>query len=248
MIETEPIVVYPIREKGGSRWQNNELRFSLRSLDRFFRLHSGAHPKVFILTTAHIPFLRHEHLTVLPVKGYIQAVQTAWSLAREHSPTGDYIWMNDDIGFMCPTVPSDLFPAIHTGPMAPNRGEARTEVGGWRFKLIKVRDRLAGMGLRPFNFSTHSPYLFNADKMEMVCALFGMQYKTPLETAYFNYWSSHIPNRRSDNRFVRHQSKSELPLDFTGRRFYNYADGGLNDLLKGFLHGMFPNPSRYERI
>jgi hypothetical protein len=242
---SEPIVIYPLKEKA-SKWKNNEIRFSLRSLDKYFRMNDGSRPKVFLLTVAEIKFL-NSNVIRIPCKGYIGAMKMAWKLAREHSPTGDYVWMNDDIAFMQNTTPADLIPAIHTGSMTPYRGETPSPtVGGWRLKLCALRDRLADMGLTPYNFSTHSPYLFNADLMEITAGLFGLKFKLPLETAYFNYWADRIPSRRSDNRFVRHTMQETLPLDCRDKRFLNYADGGLNPLLKGFIHGLFPNPGFYE--
>jgi hypothetical protein len=243
----EPIVVYPIREKGGSRWANNELRYSLRSLDRFFRLNSGARPRVFILSTATLPFLEG-NLTVLPIQSYTEAVRKAGELAREHSPTGDYVWMNDDVAFLAEATPADLLPALYTGPADTQSVEAETPRTGWREKLLRIRDRLVEMGLTPLNFSTHTPYLFNADLMDIVCGVFGLMYKTPLETAYFNYWSDRIPSRRcAGERLVRYNMAEPLPLDLRGKKYLTYADAGLDDTLKGFLHGLFPTPSFYER-
>ena len=246
-ITSQPIVIYPIKHKKGSKWDNNELRFSLRSLDKNFRLDNGERPKVFVISTAHLPFLNKEKVTVVPVKGYAEAVVKAWELARKHSPTNDYVWMNDDIGFMRPTTPSDLIPAIHTGEMMVGKGEKRGDVGGWRWKLVQLRDRLGEIGInKPCNFSTHSPYLFNAYRMELVAGIFGLVYKTPLETAYFNFWRDEIPTRIGKNdRFVRHHKFESLPFNMR-QRFYNYADGELNNLMRGFFHGMFPTPSIYE--
>lgn len=240
---SSPIIIYPVKH-GGSKWGNMELRLSLRSLDAHFRLEDGARPKVFVLTTAPLVFLNRSHLAVVECKGYREAVEAAWALAREHSPTGDYLWMNDDILFLKPTRPSDLATAIHCGRMKLPEG-AEKDVGAWRRKLHRLRDRLAEMGIHPYNFSTHSPYLFNADMMEMVAGIFGLPYKQPLETAYYNYWYDRVPSRRSDCRVVRHTSKPTAP-SLEGKRYLNYADGALNDMFKGFLQGLFPHPSYYE--
>lgn len=242
-----PIVVYPIKAKNGSKWGDKELLFSLRSVCKYLRLPSGEVPKVFILTVAELPFLNRDQVTVLPVSGYADAVRVAIKLAKEHSPTGDYIWMNDDICFLKPTTPQKLYPPLRMGKMRPGKGEKRVDTGGWRWKLIQIRDRLGEMGVSPiFNFSTHSPYLFNAEKMEIVAGLFGLVYKTPLETAYFNFWGHELGSIRSHDRLVKHLPPKDFDMDLSGKRFLNYADGGLNSMLKGFLHGAFPNPSRFE--
>lgn len=246
----EPVIIYPLKAKGGSRWDNNELRYSLRSVDKHFRLVSGERAKVFILTTANLPWLDKDVATVVKVRGYADAIKEAWSLAREHSPTGDYVWMNDDICYVKDTTPADLFPMIHIGKMKPLKGETRAQVNGWRMKVCETRDRLYELGFDvPINFCTHSPYLFNADMMEAVAAVFGLKYKSPLETAYFNFYRDIIPNTRSKNRMMKHnpwESWKDMPHGIKDKRFLNYADRGLNNLLKGFLHGMFPNPSIYE--
>jgi len=243
-----PIVIYPIKKSGGSKWDNNELRFSLRSVEKYFRLVTGRPPKVFILTTAKIPFLNHENLTVLKVAGYAEAVLAAVQLARKYSPTGHYVWMNDDICFLKPILAHQLYPAINIGKMKAGQGESRKDVGGWRFKLIKIRDHVASMGMKPLNYSAHSPYLFQADKMEITLATFGLVYKTPVETAYFNLWRDEIPTVKDKSRIIKHNPPEELPWNLQGKKFLNYSDAGLNLFMKGFLHGKFPNPSIYEKL
>jgi len=104
------------------------------------------------------------------------------------------------------------------------------------------------MGIEPLDFSTHDPYLFNADRMEIVAGLFGLQYKTPLETAYYNFWREQIPHRRAKgDRIVRHRKGRGIPLTLNGERFLNYSEQGCDATMKGYLSGMFPYKSRYEK-
>ena len=241
--DRKPIIVYPIK-KNGSKWENTEFRLSLRSLANWAT--PGFEHTVYVLSVEDLPWLNPAHATQLQIRGYVEAVKKAIALAKEHSPTGVYVWMNDDIMFLKPSTPADLVPVRHMGSMTPNKGE--TDINnGWRRKLIGVRDLLAEYGWPTMNFSTHTPYLFNAERMEQTIALFGLEYKTALETAYYNMWSHLYPCFRGKDRLTWHTPRT-LPPCIDHKRFLNISDGGLkSDEIKGFVQGLFPRACRYEK-
>ena len=238
-----PIIVYPIR-KGGSPWNNNELRHSLRSVAKYWKSPDGNPPKVFVLTVENLPWLS-DQVTVVKVDRYTDCILTAMELARTESPTGDYVWMNDDIFFLKDTTPKDLLPCRYLREMKPYQGEVSNN--GWRRKLYAVRDTLADYGWSTMNYSTHLPYLFNADRMEMTIGLFGLTYKNPLELAYFNMWAFELGGgQKTPDRLLRHSDKW-IPGDLENKRFLNVNNRGLSHFLKGVIKGYFPNKCIYER-
>jgi len=238
---SEPILVYPIK-KGGSGWNNNELRLSLRSVEehwwQFGRL------QIFVLSEEKLPWLDVSRVKVIKIGGYCDAILKAIELAKKHSPTGDYVWMNDDICFLKPTSPADLLPMRHQGRLS-KPFEEFLPGNGWRKKVHKIRDFLAEREMSNFNFCTHLPYLFHAEWMERTIGMFGLEYKFPLETAYGNLWLEEIEAQRCRDKISYHDPHP-IPNHIGHKRFLNYADRGLDDALQGWLFGLFPNASKYE--
>lgn len=231
---TNPVVCIPLKT-GGSRWQDNELRFCLRSISKFWDF--GSCPAIHLLTPAAPPWLNPNLIKVSECHSYADAVKTASNISSDF-----YVFWNDDIFLLKPTTVYDLTVARYMSEMTQNPLKGNK----WIKKLQNVRDSLFSLGYSPvFNFSTHTPYLFNSNLMKHVILKFSIDGKTPLETAYFNIARSWYPLRKCDDKLVLNNGK-EIPSDLSPYRFLNVFDKGLTNSVKRWLQDTFPEKSPYE--
>tara|TARA_R100001510_G_scaffold57738_1_gene67309 strand:- start:14987 stop:15757 length:771 start_codon:yes stop_codon:yes gene_type:complete len=240
---SDPIVIYPLGN--GSKWGNDEIKHSLRSIHQYW----NGRKDVFLLCSEFPKFLNQdcENLHIINAPGYAECIEMAIELAKKHSPTGDFLWMNDDIFLLNPCGPKD-FEVARRYEKRMEPGKVRKTGNNWWKKLDRVRDQCDEMGISPiYNFSTHTPYLYNADKLEMVIAAFGLLYKTPLETAYYNFWAHEIPSMVMRDKLTFYQDKA-MPYDIRKLLILNVSDNGLSGRIRGYIRGLFPRPSPYERL
>ncbi len=230
----DPPIIIPLKS-GGSKWKDNELRFSLRSIEKFW---IGELPKVTLLTTAEIPWLNLKTVNVIRCEKYHDAFTSAVELSES------YIWSNDDIFLLKPTSLSDLLVARKIGKeMEPNTGYSGNM---WRKRLADVRDKLHEMGYSPIhNFSSHTPYVFNSKLMKYIILKFGIENKTPLETAYFNIARNWFPIEKCSDKITINNGAA-IPDNIMDYRFLNIFDKGLTKEVKSWLKSTFPEKSRFE--
>ncbi len=232
-LENPPIVI-PLKF-GGSKWSDNELRYTLRSIDEYY---SGFTGELFLLTTQKPEWLNSK-INLIQCEKYHDAVIAACDISE------NYIWFNDDTILLKPTSLGDLSMARVVGKeMVPNSGY----VGNiWRKKLSIVRDKLHRLGYHPiYNFSSHTPYVFNSKLMKHVILQFGIENKTPLETAYYNMARSWFPIVKCSDKITLN-NKVKMPDDMSRYRFLNLFDKGLTKEVKNWLKCKFPNKSRFEK-
>lgn len=236
-----PVICWPLKA-GGSKWNDNELRFSFRAFCRHWK--SEMPSKVFLLTDAPPKWLNHDRVTVVDAPGYVTAIVKAMELAEAISPSSHYMWWNDDIFLLKDSTIADFHCARHIlGRMHPLSG---LRGNGWRRKLCHIRDVVYRLGYDPvYNFSSHTPYLFHAPTMQRVIACCGVQYKTPIETAYYNMTRAWHPGYRCDDKLVFYKDKP-FPADMSPYRFMSISDRGLCPRTKGFLSGRFPDKCEFE--
>lgn len=97
------------------------------------------------------------------------------------------LWMNDDIFMLAPQGPQDFLIAPQLGDMSAVLGETMLSASQWRAGLGQVLMRCHHHRKSTFNFSTHTPYLYQRDKAREVLEVFGNFWKIPFETAYHNW-------------------------------------------------------------
>ncbi len=229
----DPPICIPLK-KDGSKWKDNELRFCLRSIEKYWR--GTEIPDIHLLTTSDPHWLNKDSVTVHVCSSYADSVRHALSF-------DNYLWFNDDIILLKPTRVEDLLVARHTGEMIPNSGYTGNS---WKRKLSEVRDKLHSLGYSPiFNFSSHTPYVFNSKLMEHVILRFGLENKTPLETAYYNMARDWFPLTKCDDKLTLN-NKKKVPSDLSQYRFLNLFDKGLTKDVKNWLINTFPEKSRFE--
>lgn len=227
-------VIYPIAN-GNYTDSNIELLMSLRSLEANLQEEFQV-----IVISEREPMYLSDEVQFVECDGYRHAMQLACSLAD------DFLWMNDDIMFLRPHSWDDLRKwARGDEEVCEERITRMVEGNGWSKRKGQVLRRLREMGATTYDYSTHLPYHYESYRLGALLSDedYDFGYKTPMETAYGNLFN--VERREHCEKLSRHHNR-HLPVDPTKYHFLNYSDAADLPHVRGFLLGMFQNPSRFE--
>jgi hypothetical protein len=150
----------------------------------------------------------------------------------------EVMWMNDDICFLKPTRWEEVTP-LHLGPISEGFIERfKADPNPWRKGFVRAVTDLQFYGCTElFNYSTHTPYIYQRQKVAEVLTRFGIWPKIPLETIYHNFHTS-------GGAQIVDEKVCEPP--FGNARFLNYRDEVLSPALKSALLELLPDFCPWE--
>ncbi len=233
-------VVYILRNSG-TRWGNNEIRYSVRSIDGHFDFGNlwivGKMPKFFDDKKVHL--IEAEDIHSNKIKNAIAKISKA---CRERRISQEFILMNDDFFFNKRKKEIEYF----------NKGKLRITMknhetkGGYYYKAIKnTVSILKDMGIKdPLDFEVHYPIVFDKDKfLEMVASIDEREVFL-FRSVYGNLNVKKSKYRRDVKVFNIKQFKSKSKLDFisTDDRVVMKKEA------QKWFSTTFKNRSRFERI
>lgn len=226
-------VIYPICN-GNYTDSNIPLLMSLRSIEK----NLTENVTIFIISEKQ-PIYLSEKINYVKCDSYMDALRKATEVADE------VLWMNDDIYLLKPTSWEELrvWYANDRQTTTEEIAQLKNSNNTWRSRKGQVFEKLVEKGLTTYNYSMHTPYLYNSAALAMVLSEFDFGYKTAIETAYGN--TMNVERQPLDTRLSRHHA-GFLPVDISKYTVLNHDDKGLTDHMVGFLIGMFPTPSKYE--
>jgi uncharacterized HAD superfamily protein/hypoxanthine phosphoribosyltransferase len=237
-------VVYPLGT--GSKWQDNELRYSLRSLEKFFpnlgRVFIVGHKPAWLTGVIHIPFA--DSFRKNKDANLISKVLAAC----EHPAglTAKFLRLSDDQLFLKMVRFEEMAP-LHLGNLV-GRNE-KFWSGGWKRKLRTTRDHLQANGFGAIHFDAHAPAPYDRESFVRVMAEHPWR-ETPMTigTLYFN--AARIPGRKNKGQkaTLEHSlnDTEAIRARLADASFFGYSDAGLTPALKSFLAESFPEPSKFE--
>lgn len=209
----------------------HELRYSLRSVHRFFE---DKECPIYILGTKKPGWLIESHR----VK-YIGAYTYREALSKGVQIGEEVLWMNDDIALLKPTTWEDCRTTLYLKDVAPDFLErAQVQSNPWREGCLRVMKALWAEGIREQKvYSTHTPYVYQRVEALEIFEKYGLWEKFPMELAYFHHHA------------VRPElvgSRKVEGLPFGDAQFLGYSDRTLTDALKRALTEMFPELPPWE--
>lgn len=234
----------------GSNWNNNEIRFSLRSLEKY-GLNVG---KVFVV--GELPAFLEGRVIHLPCPdNYPPSVNADGNIARkvlvaclDSRLSDDFLFINDDHILLSPVILADI-PAYHKGDMNLFP-DAYWLANYWRSRLRRTMETLSGKGCTAFHYDCHTPVIFNKTLFPRVMAQFpiGEGIGLTMKSLYCNVVSpSNSVQLTTEKKTVfLHYSEEQLKIRLAGCSLMSFNDCGLNDPLRSWLYARFPNPSRWE--
>lgn len=233
----------------GSGWENNEIRFSLRSIEKNLRNFG----KVFIV--GELPdFLTG--VIHIPAKDIFSPSRNAdgniitkvLAACADDRLSDDFLFINDDHLVIKPIDVADV-PPLHHGDMT-TFPESYWKLNFWRGRLKRTMEVLKKENLSTLHFDCHTPIIFNKREFPEIIKMFDYQNDIgyTMKSLYGNVMYPDGPFLTSQKRTIfHHYTLDQIERRLTGPTFMSFNDHGLNRSLKWWLIDNFPERSSYEK-
>lgn len=236
----------------GSRWDNNEIRFSLRSLEKNLKNMGrvfvvGECPN-FLQNVIHIPANDEFNPNVNADGNIILKVLTA---CKDERLSEDFLFINDD-HLVLKSMDANEVPPIHKGNMQ-KFPEEYWRLNYWRGRLKRTMETLVDLNLPCYHFDCHTPILFNKTAFPEVMTNFDFKdgIGLTMKSLYGNLMYAGKGVRvklKGQKRTVFHNyTLHQLDERLAVCDFMSFNDQGLNRSLKRWLFRNFPQPSTFEK-
>ncbi len=235
-------VVIPLGR--GSRWENRELRFALRAVER--NLADLGNVWLVGECPEWCADVRHIRMPDL-FRGNKDANLISKILTACYQPemSDTFVRMSDDEILLRPTRANALRP-YHQGPIRSPAGNR------WHRRLTRTGRWLRNKGKTDWNYDSHVPVLMDRDRF---CRIFSRApYKQgpglTIDSTYFNCCGLAEHRRLPRGLRVRLSRRVSDPAvfrrTFQGRAYVNLNDRAVGPTLEAALAELFPRPSRFE--
>jgi hypothetical protein len=231
----------------GSKWKNNEIRFSLRSLDRnlqeFRKIWIVGEKPEFIKGISHIPYPDE---LVNNADGNI--IRKILRVCQEKTLTENFLFINDDHLVLKPIIASEIQP-FHKGDLQGFTKEFYN-LNFWRGRLFRTRNILLQKGLSTLHFDCHCPIVINKKRFPEVMGMFDYERNIgyTMKSMYGNVVHPDAPLMKGEKvTLFRPYTIKDLVIRTSNSLFASFNDDGLTPMLKEWLLNTFPEPSRFEK-
>lgn len=233
----------------GSKWSNNEIRFSLRSLEKnllnFGQVFVVGECPAFLQNVVHIP-ARDIFNPAINADGNI--ITKVLAACKDKRLSDDFLFINDDHLVIKPIDVNDV-PPLHKGDMTTYKPDY-WKLNYWRGRLKSTMEVLRERKLPTLHFDCHTPIIFNKEKFFEIMNTFdykqGIGYT--MKSLYGNMVYPDGPFLTDQKKTVFKQFKlAELRKRLNEPTFMAFNDEGLNNSLKWWLVENFGTRSRFEK-
>lgn len=232
----------------GSKWNNNEIRFSLRSLEKNLkgvrRVWVVGEKPDFLKNATHIPYPDE---LVNNADGNI--IRKVLRVCQEKSLTSRFLFINDDHLVIKPVI-ADEIPPFHKGDLT-RQSKEYFEKDFWRGRLWRTMNILIKKGYSALHFDCHTPIVIDKKLFPGVIEQFDYSKNIgfTMKSLYGNVVHPDGPLLRSEKMTIFRPFTLQQIRDRVSKSFLaSFNDRGLSPGLKCWLLEMFPEPSRYEKI
>jgi len=233
----------------GSRWNDNELRFSLRSLEKnlleFRNVFIVGECPGFLQNVIHIPATDIFNPAINADGNIITKVLAACTDKRL---SDDFLFINDDHLILQPVNIADV-PPLHKGDMATYDPEY-WKLNYWRGRLKSTMQVLQERDMATLNFDCHTPIVFNKEMFFRIMNTFdyrqGIGYT--MKSLYGNTVYPDAPFLTDQKvKIFKNYTLSDLRSMLSAPMFMSFNDQGINNSLKWWLIETFCQRSSYEK-
>lgn len=235
--------------------QGKELLYAIRSLARNF---SEDFDLVVIgdkedWFSDEILYIEHACMSRNPQADVVDKIK---QILIDERISDTFVWSNDDIYFVAPTTLEDIQKPKTDGELTFNPAE-KGIYNSNRGETIKA---LQSKGYPVRNFSTHTPFLFEKEKMIQVFEAFPkVADGLLLSSVYFNMHvdesepSDHIDGIRGPwllriiSQLETEEKKKKFRELIPKKHFLNHSEAGYSALLMDWIGRQFPDKCRFEK-
>lgn len=225
----------------GSKWQNNEIRFSLRSVQK----HIKGYRKIFVIGECPEWITGVEHLSFeekfkIPDKNIADKLAFA---ANHKKISANFLYMNDDIFFVKDFDIKDI-PTTHKGELKLTRQDRYG-------KMLQDTHRvLSNKGLSVNCFDNHFPMLMNKTKLKRAFAAFdweNSEHGLATKTMYGAFNEIEGENA-GDNKLMGATDEAGINKYLGNKWAFSISDQAINASLINWLLKKFPERSEFETV
>ncbi len=239
-------VVYVLGK--GSNWRNNEIRFSLRALEKNLK---GIR-KIWIIGEdpgflKNVTIISHpDEFSQNNADGNI--IRKVLRACQEPTLTENFLFINDDHMIMKPVVAAEIPPYrkmdLTTCP------DSYFQDNSWRGRLWRTKNILLKKGYTTYHYDCHVPIVINKNLFPEVVGRFDYQKDTgyTMKSLYGNVVHGSGVQLKGEKVVIFRPYIMGDILKITKNRFFvAYNDEGLKIPMKEWLFKLFPEPSKYEK-
>jgi hypothetical protein len=238
-------VVYVLGK--GSVWKNNEIRFSLRSVEKNLQgirkiWVIGERPE-FLKNINHIPFPDE-----LPNNADGNIIRKVLRVCQEKMLTDNFLFINDDHLILKPVIAGDI-PPYHKGDLTEFPKEY-FELNFWRGRLFRTKNILREKGYPTLHFDCHMPIILNKQRFPEVISEFDFEKNIgyTMKSLYGNIVHPDGPMLNGEKATIfRPYILPDIIERVKNKTFIAFNDDGLRIPMKTWLYINFPEPSKYEK-
>jgi len=231
----------------GSKWNNNEIRISLRSVEKNLKgvrkvYVVGERPEFLTDKVIHI-----SHPDPLQENADGNMALKILKACEERGLSEDFLFMNDDFIINQPMVASEI-PWLHKGDFR-DRTEKFWKAQFYRFRLRRTFEVLLERGFPTIQYDYHAPMLMNKYKFPEVMAQFNFQEDIgyTFRSLYGNVLQLPATSIDGEKITIYHNyTLEQIKQKVKNIPFVGYNDHGLNKSFKWWLIETFPEKSKYE--
>lgn len=231
----------------GSAWNNNELRYSLRSLETYLT-DLGT---VYIIGQRPTWLTNVRHYNFADYYGCKERnIMTKLAYACGHPDLSQtFLNVHDDYFALAPMSGHDI-PNWCSGPLGPfgKAIKARKPRNHWADAVINTDRVLTKAGHTVHNFDLHYPKRFDKTLFPATMDLYDWK-GTPrgfvVNSLYYNTLGMK-PTLYSDLKIDNRLTFAQMVARLKGRPWFSIGNGALNLNFKELLAALYPTPSRFE--
>ena len=232
----------------GSKWKDNELRFSLRSVSKNLsgvrNIFIVGHLPDFVKNVIHIPASDIFDPAVNADGNMIHKLLIA---CKDKRLSDNFLFMNDDFIINQPVAAATI-PWLHKEDMA-TQPESYWKTQFYRYRLKRTFDVLKEYGFPTLQYDYHAPMLMNKNSFAEIMAnfVYASDIGYTLRSIYGNALQLPAISVKGQKITVfKFHNLQELQTRYNGINFVGFNDLGLNSSLKYWLIENFPKQSVYE--
>jgi hypothetical protein len=234
-------LVYILKE-GASNWQDNEIRYSLRSAEKNLKFNNvvivGYKPE-FLKNVIHIPAADD-----LPEK-HNNAVKKVLIACNDERVGEKFAFMNDDFFI---TKKINEIPYLHMGMIQDYLDSHRKHEGGIYYQAMKRTAEV--LGKDALNYELHFPMVFEKSTIEELAKKFNLwrivNFRSEpgylIRSLYGNYFKVG-GEQVKDNKFTGKAITAPIENDLF---FSTNNSETRNEVTRFFIKQLFPNKSKHE--
>ena len=234
-------IVIPLGK--GSRWNDNELRYCLRSIERFMprsRVFIVGHRPKWVKNVIHIPFTDNPDYEAKE-----RNIKNKFLAACDHPELSEDFWAFNDDYFILQKPPA-RYPYFYDKCLS-SKIATRPFKDHYQYAQINTYETLKNLGYTTLNYDVHFPILYNKTKFREVMDLYdwNIQHGYVVKSLYCN--TLEIKGTQTqDCKLTRRRLLADLQKWTKGKLMFSIGDGAINGQLERFLRITFPYPSKYE--